>query len=216
MLSLSQFIVEENDTDSEYLTGYFKYNQCILVHGESGSGKTIFTIQECNKSDIKPILVDYDNNSLMNLQELNADAIIVNGSEFMKALLSNRTKRSKTLYEKHEDFRCQMSGAVLIIDTWHLFNMDNGGKEVNSKKLIDYLIENYNMTIILISHTLIFSGKDAIPDMNDKIYKHIDNRFYIRKTTLKSKIEFHLVFEKLRGYTGDLIKQIRKEEIKDA
>lgn len=197
---LDKHIKQEESKDM--LTNIIEKNKITLVHGESGSGKTIFAIKHLNEFDIEPILVDFDDNTQAELKEVGVKALIVDGHPFMTELLD---------LTNGEELRKELNGSVLIIDTWSLFYKELEISEDDALKLLEKLTE-VGLTIIVASHTTIYSGKEDSPDVSPFVYRHIKSRFYIRRTTLKSKIEYDLIIEKSRGYKGPKIISLRTEE----
>lgn len=187
--------------EKDMLTSILEKNKVALIHGESGSGKTVFAIKHLNDNKIIPILVDFDDNCQQEMKENGIETIIVDGYTFMKEILD---------IGKGKDLRDSISGSVLIIDTWTLFCKEMDYDEHQAIDMINKL-SNSGFTIIILAHTKPFSGKEDVPDVDGKIYKHIKSRFYIRRTTLKSQIEYDLIIEKARGYKGKKIISLRVE-----
>lgn len=199
---LEDFIKIEKD--KAMLTELIEENKITLLHGESGTGKTVFILKHLNVNNIEPFLVDFDDNTQNEMEQLNIKTTILDGEKFMEMLLSD--ENGVTLRERYR-------GAVLIIDTWTLFittmfskDEDKAFKKINK-------LASKGFTIILTAHSKEYSGKEAIPDVKAEVYKHIKARLYIRKTTLKKFIEFHLLIEKLRGHKGSKIRLLRTEHI---
>ena len=195
MLSLSKYIKIKEE--KEMLTPYIEKNKITLIHGESGSGKTVFILEHLNSNAITPILLDFDDNEPEEIKEMSLECTLVDGELFM---------------EDYPDNLSLLENQVVIIDTWTLFHKYIGD-ENTAYNMLKKWTEKYNITIIILAHTQPFSGKEDKPEVADHIYRHIKARLYIRRTTLKSSIEYHLLIEKLRGYKGNKIIELRKETI---
>ena len=182
------------------LTPLIEESKITLLHGESGSGKTMFAIKHLNKNNIIPLLIDFDDNEDDELKELGLKAENIDGEMFADDLMN-----------KHSDKKI-LKDLVLIIDTWTLFCRYIGKEEIDAISILHKLSEEHSATIIILSHTVAFSGKEDKPDMDNNVYRHIKSRLYIRRTTLKSSIEYDLIIEKLRGYNGTKLLNIRTEK----
>lgn len=185
----------------DMLTSLIEKNKLALVHGESGSGKTVFAIKHLNENNITPILVDFDDNSNEEMDKNEINATIVDGYTFMHEMLD---------IEHGRELRESIKGSCLIIDTWTLFCKEMDYDEHQAKDMLE-ILSKAGFTIIILAHTKPFSGKEDVPDMDGKVYRHIKSRFYIRRTTLKSQIDYDLLIEKARGYKGSKIIKIRTE-----
>jgi len=191
------------------LTPLIEENKITLIHSESGSGKTMFSIEHLNQHSITPILIDFDDNEQDELNILNLKADLLDGEKVMELLLSNNEIEKNNLLS-------ELKNKVVIIDTWTLFcaEFSNVDTTLNlqeyAKEFCDELT-SYSITVILLSHTNLFSGKEHMPDVLDKVYRHIKGRLYIRKTSLKNEIQFDLIVEKIRGYKGERIIRLRED-----
>lgn len=177
------------------LTPLVEENKILLIHGESGAGKTVFIVKHLNENGITPLLFDLDDNEAEELEGLNCKCDMVDGYAMLESM---------------EDADVEaLKGKVVIIDTWKLFQT-----EVGSEILAHEVLKNMcklGVTVVVIAHTTPFSGQNDKPDVLDEIYRHIKGRLYIRKTTLKNAVEYHLLIEKIRGYKGDKIVLIRAD-----
>lgn len=183
------------------LTPFVEENKVLLVHGESGVGKTIFIIKHLNDNNIKPLLLDLDDNEEEELAALNCNCDMIDGYS-----LIGQDSTAEEL--------AALKGKVLIIDTWYKFHTE-AGSEAKAYKDIEKMTA-LGITVIVLAHTIPYSGKEDKPEMADEIYRHIKGRLYIRKTTLKTMVEYHLLVEKIRGYKGDKLVFIRRDMSKEA
>ncbi len=179
------------------LTELIEKNKTTLIHGESGAGKTVFSIEHLNLDGVKPILIDFDDNGQESLNDMGLKVDVLDGAALITELIDNR----------NNDVLAALRDEVVIIDTWTLFARHCGSEEL-AKKHMDTLNDN-GITIIIVSHTKPYSNKEDVPDMESNVYRHIKARLYIRKTSLKAAVEFHLIVEKVRGFKGNPIQLIR-------
>ena len=186
----------KKEVKKSMLTPLIEENKIMLLHGESGSGKTTYIIQHLNEHDITPVLWDFDDNEAEELESNNCSADIVDGYAMLKAT---------------EDEIKTLAGRVVVFDTWQLLQSEVGGEEVAYHMLKEFT--KYGITVVIVAHTVPYSGKEDRPDVKDEIYKHIKGRLYIRKTSLKNTIEYHLIIEKVRGYKGSKIKLLREDMV---
>ena len=184
------------------LSTYIEKNKITLIHGESGSGKSIFAVKELNEAGIKPVYIDFDDNELNEFRTLNCECDLIEGETFFDDFIG------KNYYNL--ELWNHLKDKVVIIDTWTLFSA-YCGSELNAHRIVKDLIR-LGSTVIILAHTTPYSGKEDKPEMEDKIYRHIKARLYIRRTTLKSKIEYHLIIEKLRGHQGDKMMLLRTSD----
>lgn len=78
-----------------------------LIYGASGAGKTYSTIRHLNRSNITPLLIDFDNNCKIDNLEFN----FVGGAELLKELRNNskqEVKVDQTLVDKLKEEREQI------------------------------------------------------------------------------------------------------------
>lgn len=61
----------------------------------------------------------------------------------------------------------------------------------------------YEKTVIVIAHTIYYSGKGVVPEVDFQWSNHLGCRLHLHKDILKTKTNCYLEVEKLRGYKGD-------------
>ena len=186
---------KKNDGAKNMLTPLVEENKILLIHGESGAGKTVYAIKHLNENGIIPLLLDLDDNEAEELESLGCKCDMVDGYAMIEAM-------------EDEDVDA-LKGKVVIIDTWTLF-----WSEIGDETLAHQVLKNMcakGVTVIVAAHTTPYSGKEDKPQMLDEIYRHIKGRLYVRKTTLKNMVEYHLLVEKVRGYKGTKIELIRSD-----
>jgi len=192
---------KKKDGGKSMLTPLIEENKITLIHGESGAGKTIFILKHLNEHGIQPLLLDLDDNEVEELEALDCECDMIDGYSIIESLKKDGMPEIQAL-----------TGKVVIIDTWYLFYTEIGSEEIAYEVLKE--MTKHNITVIIVAHTVAYSGKNDRPDIKDEIYKHIKGRLYIRKTSLKNTIEYHLIVEKIRGYKGDKILLIREDTVK--
>jgi archaellum biogenesis ATPase FlaH len=201
------FEMRKKQKKNVMITEYIEQNKITLIHGESGSGKTIFAIKHLNKNNIEPTLLDFDDNYEDELAKLGCKVEgIADGDLFFDELIRNKVDDDGT-----NKIALFLKDKVVIIDTWRLFS-NHIKDEHKAIDILNLLTDKYNVTIILLAHTEQFSGKNDEPDMSRDIYSHIKGRLYIRKIMLTNSIKYDLIIEKLRGYIGPKIINIREEK----
>jgi len=163
---LKQFLLDkygEKYMEYEYIDKeqLFLKNGINIVYGDKCTGKTTSVITALNKSDIEPIVLDYDNNpQIKELKYIN----IRGSKEVVLDILE--------LKSNHE---------VLIID--HLDGFANGDymSEERASIIIDTLKGlREKHTVILLAHATMyrsatkvsyaFRGNDKIPNNADTVY----------------------------------------------
>jgi hypothetical protein len=164
----------------------FKKDGINLVYGESGLGKTVSTVKALNEDNVVPILLDFDNNN--SPQSNGCEYIHIDGNSVLQS-------KNITL----------PTGEVIIIDTWQTFT-DAGGSIEFVKKL-----QSKNNTIVIVAHNKPLATRGDIPDMDNKIYNHLDSKLFLeydKGSTVRSNPRpegFNLHVLKLRGYDGSRI-----------
>lgn len=190
------------------LTEFLEKDKVNLIHGESGSGKTYYILKHLNENKVPSYLADFDDNQQIVLNEQGLNTTVLDGNKFLKYLLYFGDKEvpiSKQLLE-------ETVGKVIIIDTWALFVRELFDGDELEALLNLQRVASTGITFIVLAHTISFSGKDAIPEMDSKVYKHINTRLYIRRVTRTNDIVYDLIVEKVRGYSGPKILPIRIEK----
>jgi len=198
------------------LTDLIEEKKITLIHGESGNGKSVWIVKHLNDKGIIPIIIDFDDNEVEEFESMNIKAELLDGDRFIETMISDSKDKEELVKE--------IDGKVLVFDTWSLYvdtlkySVEQSNNEIKiklkeeyAKLMLDKLTE-IGATIIIIAHTKPYSGKEDMPDMDPEIYRHIKGRLHIRKSTLKTKVEYHLIVEKVRGYKGETIIEIRIEE----
>ena len=201
----------KKEIEKVMLSEYIEQYKTTIVHGESGSGKSIFAVKELNDAGITPVYIDLDDNEINEFETLDAKCELLDGYDFLKDLII--FDDDENIIELNNELIEHLKDKVVIIDTWTLFS-GFCGSEYKAYDITKILNKN-NITVIILAHTIPYSGKDDKPEIADKIYRHIKARLHIRITKLKTKTEYHLIIEKLRGFLGNKIKLLRIESIDD-
>ncbi len=195
---------KKKDGAKSMLTPLVEENKILLIHGESGAGKTVFAIKHLNGYDIMPLLFDLDDNEMEELNSLDCKCDMIDGYALIDDMLADE--------DTDEVFEA-MTGKVVIIDTWQLFHSAVGGEEVAHALMVK--MTEMGITVIVAAHTTSYAGKEDRADMQESVYRHIKGRLYIRKTTKKYEVQYHLLVEKIRGYKGSKMELIRIDESPD-
>ena len=194
--------------EKSMLTDLIEENKITLIHGESGSGKSVFAVKHLNENRIEPFIADFDDNNPRELELNGLKARLLDGSKFLRYLLYEGPKEIPKKDELLELYR----GAVIVIDTWTLFVRElYEGEELHALLALQR-VSALGFTFIVISHTNEFAGKEPVPDVSPEVYRHMKARLYIRRNTRTNDISYDLLIEKLKGYKGPKSLNIRTEK----
>ena len=153
-----------------------------LLHGRSGSGKTMSIIKYLNENEVTPYFIDFDSND----EYASMDIVHIDGYKLVD-YTSDDTK--KALIDSLTD-------GVVIIDTYAL-----ASKIFDVELFIDEL-NGYGITVIIIAHTVYYSGKPAEPACEVVFSNHVACRLHLHNEVKKTKTDVYLEVEKLRGKIG--------------
>jgi len=170
-----------------------------LLHGRSGSGKTLSIIKYFNALGIEPVLLDFDENDAYSKEKI----LHLDGYLFIDNLLNKAVKK---------DLLYALKGRIIIIDTYAKCNLylDEKLTEYKTPDIADVLEANGN-TVVVIAHTEYFSGKEAEPDVDKVFANHVACKLHLHrdisfdKRSKSSKEYIYLTIEKLRNSTLTII-----------
>ncbi len=153
-------------------------NKTTLLHGRSGCGKTFSILKFFKKENIVPILLDFDDN------DTTPDITHVDGDKFIEAL-----SLDSSLYS-------ELKGQIIIIDTYVTAS-------ASFKKHLDCTVKEFvdslDATIIVVAHTVYYSGKPAEASVPFEFANHVSCRLHLHNDVKMTKINDYLEIEKLRG-----------------
>jgi Cdc6-like AAA superfamily ATPase len=159
------------DFEGVWLKGFGKIERGtrILIYGESGNGKTVFTFQ-FGKYLKKFGRVGYNSLELgtsLALQRILDEAGITN-----EVIIYDR----ETIEQLSERLRKHKSAEIIIIDSLQYFRDDNGNG-INYKKYIEFTQEFSDKVLIFISH-----GKGKHPDgrLAESVKFDVDCKVFIK------------------------------------
>ena len=193
----------------ERLGRVFPKGEMTLVFGLPGSGKTVSTLRELNKDGIKPIFFNLDHSVV---------------DEDIETEMFDEKVLQYLFTEDIEDIR----GSVVVIDTYtrlepilqDLYYNQTGKKpsDLAIFKMLDYIRTKYDLTLIIIGHSVDYVGKDGIFKDNEIIIRNCFEYIYVDRkessSTKKGKDDKKVTtitttryakVGKGRGYSGDFI-----------
>ena len=196
MIDFEDFITNEK-VNVNYIADVFPEKELTLLHGRQGSGKSYSCIKALNECGIKPLYIAVEESS--GLDDLD------------KFYLSPKILNKMMKFEK-----ININDKVIIIDTYsrlHQGLMKKFELEEDIPKLLEKMIELYDITIIVIGHTSPFVGKDGIFRDNISLARFAAEELFLEKTEYKATksrdayIEYNLHVNKGRGLGGARIIQ---------
>jgi hypothetical protein len=200
---LEQFIIKEWNK-VEFIANVFVKNGINLLYGPSGVGKTISTMKAINRDNIKPILIDFDNNLDPSIFDIEAD--VVDGSKFMDRLITEIVELDRDDSIDKTDFLKIPNNRVFIIDTYKMFEYwFLRFKEQTGKDFFKWMKkESKNSTFIIIGHSKDLATRRDIPDAPEEFVNHCDSKMMLSlaKEDKKSDPVPTLHIMKLRAYEG--------------
>ncbi len=153
-------------------------DKTTLLHGRSGCGKTFGILKFFEQQGIRPVLLDFDDN------DITTDALHIDGDRFLRALSLN------------DGLHIELEKQVIIIDTYAM-------AAISLKKHLDCSVEDFvkslDATIIVISHTVYYSGKPAEASVPFEFANHVSCRLHLHNDVKMTKVNDYLEIEKLRG-----------------
>ena len=196
MLSILNDSTYEKGLAMETIGELVPVNKVTLIHGRSGCGKTMSILKYLNTHNIEPVLIDFDTNDGIDEHvKLNH----IDGFKFWDLFLNQYLNN-----DLREELIKQLSDKVFVIYTYAMANnyiSVSSGKKYDVHSLCTFLLEA-GSTVIVTAHTVYYSGKDAQPDVDNVWSNHIGCKLHLHKDILKTKTNYYLEVEKLRGYTG--------------
>ena len=160
------------------IDGLVPRDKTTLLHGRSGCGKTFSLLKFFEDQGIRPVLLDFDDN------DISFDAMHIDGDRFIRALSLNDSLLVEL--EKH----------VVIIDTYAMAS-------ISLKKHLDCTVQEFvdslDATIIVIAHTVYYSGKPAEASVPFEFANHVSCRLHLHNDVKITKVNNYLEVEKLRG-----------------
>ncbi len=168
-------------------------NKITLLHGRSGSGKTMSILKYLISHGIEPIFIDFDSNDEYDEMEI----VHIDGYEFMEHMV-DKDKNKRMLQE--------LKNECIVIDTYALLQsyLDDKKPEAQISKLLN-IFTKHDITSIIVAHTIYYSGKPAEPDVPFIFANHVACRLHLHNEVKKTKTEVYLEVEKLRGMDSKII-----------
>jgi len=166
--------------------GLIPIHKTTLLHGRSGSGKTLSIIKFLIEHNQKIMLMDFDTNDEYN----DMDMVHVDGYKMVQAIKSKEIKPTA------------FKGYVVIIDTYT--KCDAALKDMSVEDLAKGLNKG-GATVVVIAHTDYFSGKPAEPQTDKVFANHCACRLHLHNDVKLTKTTVYLEIEKLRGKSSQLI-----------
>ena len=71
--------------EKQMLTEFIEEHKITLLHGDSGSGKSVWIAKHLNEQDIVPIFIDFDDNEVAEFESLGISAKLLDGDRFMQS-----------------------------------------------------------------------------------------------------------------------------------
>ena len=161
-----------------------------LLHGRSGSGKTLSLLKYLIDNGETPCYIDFDTNDEYDSMALEH----IDGFKLIDHIKTNGTVILDELKNK-----------VIVIDT---YAMANGYIEQElSDKLENFIkkLISLKSTVIVIAHTTYFSGKPAEPNVDIVFANHVACKLHLHNDVKKTKTDIYLEVEKLRGMDSKII-----------
>jgi len=153
-------------------------DKVTLLHGRSGCGKTFSILKFFIEHGIEPVLLDFDDNEIID------GALHIDGDMFIRGIKGN------------DALQMELDKKVVIIDTYAM-------AALSLKKHLDITVEQFvaslDATVVVIAHTVYYSGKPAEPAVPFEFANHVACRLHLHNDVKMTKVNDYLEVEKLRG-----------------
>ena len=161
-----------------------------LIHGRSGSGKTLSIIKYMIQHGVKPLFIDFDYND--EYDDMNM--VHIDGFKLVEEIAKG-----------NEDIFKLLQSQVVIVDTYRKASMALEEKELYDVVTLCDKINSLGSTVVVVSHTSYYSGKPAEPDCDITFANHVACRLHLHNEVKKTKTDINLEVEKLRGMSSKMI-----------
>ncbi len=199
-MNFKDFMIKE-PVAPELIGGIIPKNRFTLLHGPQGSGKTYSVIKMLNAEGIIPLYIDFDHSD---------------GIDKLQFYRLSKNLLNFLLSPNEETDFAELKGEVVILDTYTRIHEElkhSGLTDAEILTAFEYLVETYDITLIVIGHTRLFVGKDGIFQDNTFLTRGASEELFLEKTEYKKTknaeayIEYALHVQKGRGTGGARIIQ---------